>query len=460
MCAKKAPLMLSVSGMRGWVGDSLTPIEVIRYAAAFGSWLKESLGNKDAAPHVVIGRDSRPSGEMFESAASAGLASVGCKVTKLGIASTPGVAIMGKHLKADGGVVVTASHNPIIWNGFKALRSDGVAPPVDQANVIIEKFKKNEADYVGVEKLQPICEDKTTAQVHVDKVLQHIDVEAVKAAKLHAVVDSVHGAGGEEAKILFDALGVQITHLYAEPTGQFPHVPEPTQENLVELAKVVKKEDADIGFAQDPDADRLAVVDNNGKYIGEEYTLALCAKHVLREGDSSAANLSTSRMLDDIAKAAGASVIRSAVGEANVASAMKANNAIVGGEGNGGIIWSKVIHVRDSLVGIALLCEMLAQRKTTLDKIVEEIPSYAIVKDKVDLESGMGEKIMPTMLDVFGDQKIDIQDGVRVDWENKWVHVRTSNTEPIMRIIAEASSDNEAVDLINQVREALKLPTI
>ncbi|QDU35513.1 Phosphoglucosamine mutase [Poriferisphaera corsica] len=455
MGASEAPLMLSVSGMRGWVGQSLTPEVVARYGAAFGSWLKESLKSETKHPHVVIGRDSRPSGEMFENAATAGLTSVGCKVTKIGIASTPGVAIMGKHLQADGGVVVTASHNPIIWNGFKALRHDGVAPPADQAAIIIQRFQENDVQYVGVDELQPVSINHSAAEVHVEKVLEHVDIDAIKKAGLHAVVDSVHGAGGLEAKLLLDKLNVKITHLYAEPTGIFPHIPEPTKENLSELASVVKEVNADIGFAQDPDADRLAVIDNNGKYIGEEYTLALCAKHVLSNGDATAANLSTSRMLDDIAAAAGAKVYRSAVGEANVASVMKDQDAIVGGEGNGGIIWSKVIHVRDSLVGMALLCEMLAHQNTTLDKIAESIPAYSIVKDKINLELGMADKIKPTMLEVFHDQRIDTQDGVRVDWPDKWVHARTSNTEPIMRIIAEAKNEKEAIDLINQVRDAL-----
>ena len=457
MSGEQAPLMLSVSGMRGWVGQSLTPVVVSKYAAAFGCWLKDSLEGNIEAPHVIVGRDSRPSGEMFENAAVAGLASVGCKVTKVGILSTPGVAIMCQHLKAHGGVVLTASHNPTIWNGFKALRHDGVAPPVDQAQIIINRFKNEEIDYVGVDKLQPIADDKTAIQVHVDSILPHVDVELIKSANLHAVVDSVNGAGGDEARELLNALGVKITHLYAEPTGEFPHVPEPLKENLVELAETVKAKNADIGFAQDPDADRLALIDNLGEYIGEEYTLALCAKHILKNGDTTAANLSTSRMIDDIAEGVGANVVRTAVGEANVAAGMKDNQSIIGGEGNGGIIWSKVIHVRDSLVGMAILCEMLAKRKIKLNQIVKEIPAYAIVKEKVDLKPGMAEKIVPTMKNVFAEHKIDCSDGVRVDWDNKWVHVRTSNTEPIMRIIAEASTKDEADALVLDVRKALDL---
>ena len=450
-----APLMLSVSGMRGLVGKSLTPPVAATYAAAFGSWLIQSTGNK--SPHVVLGRDSRPSGQMFEMAAAAGLASVGCRVTRLGVLSTPGVAIMIGHHNAHGGMVVTASHNPIIWNGIKALRHDGVAPPADQAQQIIERFKTNNLDYAEVESLQPGEEDATGTQVHVDRILPHIDVEAIRGAKLKAVVDSVCGAGGDEARVLLESLGVELTHMYAEPTGLFPHTPEPTRENLTELCTEVKKHGAAIGFAQDPDADRLAVVDEQGSYIGEEYTLALCAMHLLDGGDKVVANLSTSRMIDDIAAKVGASVVRTAVGEANVAAGMEDNDASIGGEGNGGIIWPKVCGVRDSLVGMALLLEMLAKRGKPLSDLVAMTPAYAIVKDKADVSQSLLDQIGPTLKEKYKDQKVDAQDGVRIDWPDRWVHVRPSNTEPIIRIIAEAAKEKDARALVDDVRGALGL---
>lgn len=450
-----APLMLSVSGMRGLVGKSLTPPVAATYAAAFGSWLIQSTGNK--SPHVVLGRDSRPSGQMFEMAAAAGLASVGCRVTRLGVLSTPGVAIMTGHHNAQGGMVVTASHNPIIWNGIKALRHDGVAPPADQAQQIIERFKTNNLDYAEVESLQPGEEDATGTQVHVDRILPHIDVEAIRGAKLKAVVDSVCGAGGDEARVLLESLGVELTHMYPEPTGLFPHTPEPTRENLTELCTEVKKHGAAIGFAQDPDADRLAVVDEQGSYIGEEYTLALCAMHLLDGGDKVVANLSTSRMVDDIAAKVGASVVRTAVGEANVAAGMEANDASIGGEGNGGIIWPKVCGVRDSLVGMALLLEMLAKRGKPLSDLVAMTPAYAIVKDKADVSQSLLDQIGPTLKEKYKDQKVDAQDGVRIDWPDRWVHVRPSNTEPIIRIIAEAAEEEDARALVDDVRAALGL---
>ena len=450
-----SPLMLSISGMRGFVGASLTPTVVTRYAAAFGSWLKASRGT--ANPRVAVGRDSRPSGAMVESAAVAGLLSVGCRVTRLGIVSTPGVAVMLDELSADGGMVLTASHNPIVWNGVKPLRHDGVAPPPDDVRDIIGRFERDELDYADVHGLSTVDDDDTTVAVHVARVLKHVDVELIRGAKLKAVVDSVHGAGGPEAAALLDALGVELVHEYAEPTGLFPHIPEPTRDNLVGLCDSVQEHAADIGFAQDPDADRLAVVDERGIYIGEEYTLALCVLHGLKQGGHVAANLSTSRMIDDIAASVGGTIHRTPVGEANVAKAMRDHGATLGGEGNGGIILAPVSQVRDSLVGMALLLEMLAQRKQPLSAIVASIPAYAIVKDKAPIDSELVARIGPALSVAFASQQMDTQDGVRVDWPDRWVHVRPSNTEPIVRLIAEAATAEEANALIAETKAALGL---
>ena len=354
-------------------------------------------------------------------------------------------------------MVVTASHNPIIWNGIKALKHDGAAPPADQAMQIIELFKTDDFAYAAVEAIQLCDEDDSGVKVHLDSVLPHVDVDAIRAAKLKAVVDSVNGAGGEEARVLIESLGVELVHMYPEPTGLFPHTPEPTRENLTELCEKVKQHGAAIGFAQDPDADRLALVDEQGCYIGEEYTLALSAMHLLGKGDRVVANLSTSRMVDDIAEAAGATVVRTPVGEANVAAGMKQCDAALGGEGNGGVIWSRVSGVRDSLVGMALLLEMLAKRGKPLSELVAQTPAYAIVKDKVDASETLIKQIGPILKKAFSDERVDTQDGVRVDWPGRWVHVRPSNTEPIIRIIAEAAHEDQARELVNQVRKALGL---
>ncbi|MFA7235884.1 MAG: phosphoglucosamine mutase [Phycisphaeraceae bacterium] len=447
-----APLMVSVSGLRGWVGQSLTPEVAARFAAAFGSWLRESTGQPH--PHVVFGRDSRPSGAMVERAATAGLLATGCRVTTLGIVTTPSVAIMIDHLHADGGMVATASHNPIQWNGLKPLNRDGVAPPPEQARQIIERFHTNRCDYAAVEKLQPVDHDDTANRVHVERLLKHIDAQAIRNRKPKVVLDSVHGAGGPATAMLMEELGVELVHLFAQTTGQFPHTPEPTRENLVGLSGVVREHHADIGMAQDPDADRLALVDERGRYIGEEYTLALAAMHVMggHPGGTGAANLSTSRMIDDIAATNGGSVYRTPVGEANVAAAMRRHQCIIGGEGNGGVIWPVIAHVRDSLTGIALVLELLATTGKSVGGLVASIPAYAIVKDKLPIQPGMAERTIAAVREKFAGEKIDEQDGIRVDLAEGWVHVRPSNTEPIMRIIAEAADEKTARRLIDEVR--------
>ena len=447
-------LMLSISGLRGWIGQSLTPPIAARYAGAVGSWLKATSGK--AHPHIVVGRDSRPSGEMIQQAALAGLTAVGCRVTTLGIVTTPGTAIMVEHLHADAGMVITASHNPVDWNGIKTLQHDGIAPPPAQARQIIDRFRNEQLDYVPVDQLQPVTHDDTTHRVHIDRILKHIDVPAIRRAKLAVVLDSVHGAGGPSAAMLLKELGVTNLHRYAEPTGLFPHSPEPTAENLITLCDAVKGAKAHLGFAQDPDADRLALVDENGRYIGEEYTLALCAAHLMtRAPGPAAANLSTSRMIDDIAAAHGQIVHRTPVGEANVANTMRERRCVVGGEGNGGIMWPPVVYVRDSLVGIALLLEMLAKSGKSLSQLVAAIPRYAIVKDKLPIQPGMADRTIANLKKAFAGQRIDLQDGIRIDWPGKWVHVRPSNTEPILRIIAEAPDEKSARDLIGQMRKHL-----
>ena len=460
MTTNDAPLMLSISGMRGLVGKSLTPTVAARFGAAFGSWLWTSRrpGNDTSQPPTVaLGRDLRQSGPMIEAAVASGLASTGCKVIRVGILSTPGVAVAMDHFKGDGGMVITASHNPFPWNGIKPLRHDGVAPPPDEVADIIRRFKEDDFNYAEVQDLLPLQDFPAGDKHHVDRTLELIDVNLIRQANLTATVDSVHGAGGDEARHLLHALNVKLHHLYAEPTGDFPHTPEPTKDNLVELSEQTAKLGADVGFAQDPDADRLAIVDENGTYIGEEYTLALCALHKLGQGESVAANLSTSRMVDDIADRVGGKVIRTPVGEANVTQGMRDNGCTLGGEGNGGIIDNRVSQVRDSIIGMAYILELIATRKQTLSEIVKDIPAYAIVKDKADVDPAVLKTMPEKMQAAFAEQKIDLQDGVRIDWPDKWVHVRPSNTEPIIRVIAEASDEAQAKELVAKVRETLGL---
>ncbi|MBL4700693.1 MAG: phosphoglucosamine mutase [Phycisphaeraceae bacterium] len=452
-----APLMITISGLRGLIGKTLTPTVAAQYGQAVGMWFKSQMKK----PTIVVGRDSRPSGLMIQNAFVSGLSAVGCKVIILGIATTPGVGLMIGRLHADGGVVITASHNPIQWNGIKVLTSQGIAPSPKKAQQIIDLFHQNQPEYVPVTKIKPVETDSTLTKIHARTILRHIDVDIIRRRRIKVVLDSVHGAGGPETLVLLKELGVELIHLYAKPTGHFPHGAEPTKEHLTELATEVKKHKAAIGFAQDPDADRLAIVDNKGNYIGEEYTLALCAKHLFAENPKAkkiaVTNLSSSRILDDVAAKYGGKVYRSAVGEANVAKRMQKENALLGGEGNGGIIWPKIGYVRNSLVGIALILEMLAKQDKSLSKIASTIPSYAIVKDKVDIKPGMADTIEPALRSVFGDAIFDTQDGVRVDWKDCWVHVRPSNTEPILRLIAEAPDNAACEKLIAKCVQAMGL---
>ncbi|MEM1211872.1 MAG: phosphoglucosamine mutase [Planctomycetota bacterium] len=468
-----SPLMLSVSGMRGIVGGSLTPEVLTRYGMAIGCWLKAEAA-EGSGLRVAVGRDSRVSGEMVEMAVVSGLLAVGCGVVRLGVVSTPGVGVVARSIGCIGSVVITASHNPAPWNGVKVLRADGAAPSAAEASALIERFERGDFEEVGHESVGRVADHPGPVAVHVDRVLAEVDVQAVREAGLRAVVDSTCGAGGEAARRLLEALGVGLVHLHAEPTGLFPHPPEPTEENLKELCSVVAREGVDVGFAQDTDADRLALVDETGRYIGEEYTLALCARHLLERSDADgeagvaggvvAANLSTSRMVDDVVAAsgvAGARVVRSAVGEANVVTAMLEAGGVIGGEGNGGIIWDRIGRVRDSIAGMALVCEMLAARKrgdgATLSAIVAERPAYAMVKAKVAADAGLIARLDEVLPGAFPEAAADTQDGVRLDWPDCWVHVRASNTEPIVRLIAEARDLSRAEALVSAAERALGL---
>lgn len=398
-------------------------------------------------------------------AATAGLLSVGCSVVDLGVVATPTVGVMIDELKAAGGLVVTASHNPIIWNGMKCLGGDGAAPPKADAAAIIERFREKRLDYVDVEAMAGVTREGAGHALHVQRVLALVDVHAIRARAFRVVLDSVNGAGGIAGRMLLEALGCTIVHLNGEPTGVFAHTPEPTETNLGELCAVVRDDGrADVGFAQDPDADRLAIVDETGRYIGEEYTLALVARHLLatRGPGALAANLSTSRMIDDIAaRHPGAKVLRTAVGEANVVAAMRPARAILGGEGNGGVIVPEVCNVRDSISAMALVLELLAVEKRPLSAIVEELPRYEIIKHTFDLADLGGAGAVAGLLDrvrtAFASERVDASDGVRIDVADGWVHLRSSNTEPIVRLIAEAPTRERAWQLLDEVAVAAGL---
>lgn len=451
-------LMIGVSGMRGTIGGTLTPAVVCRMASAFAVWLKRSAPPCNGRYHrVVIGRDSRPSGYWVRDAAISAMVASSIETIDLDVVTTPGVAMMVRRLEADAGVVITASHNPIQWNGLKFLNNQGIAPPKADAERIKQLYEEQATDYVRVEKLVPPSRNTETHALHVKRVLDHVDVLGISTKRYKVVLDSVNGAGCVATATLLNKLGVQLIHLYGTPDGQFPHEPEPTEHNLTALAAEVKRQNAACGFAQDPDADRLAIVDENGRYLGEEYSLALCAKWLLsKRAGTAVTNLSTSRMLDDIAAQHGARVIRTPVGEANVVETMQRENAVVGGEGNGGVIDPRIVLGRDSLVGMAYVLQLMAATGKRLSELVAEIPRYEIVKTKFNCRREDADRAVAALKREFATEKVDTQDGIRIDWPNAWVHARPSNTEPIMRIIAEAPDRAIAEQKINQVQTIVR----
>jgi len=438
--------------MRGVVGENLTASVAGDYGCAFGTFLKNIHAGKKGKLSVCIGWDSRPSGQMLKSAVTEGLCTVGVDVIDLGIVTTPSVSIMLRELGCGGGVVITASHNPGKYNGIKVLLDNGVAPPADAAEKIKKCYIDRNFDFAGWRDCGQLTSNSETDVTHIAKVLAIVDKEAISENKFKVVLDSVNAAGGPITKKILAELGCEVIAINDEPTGLFAHEPEPTAENLTGLCEVVRTQNAEIGFAQDPDADRLAIVDENGTYIGEEYTLALAAKYIFSKKTGSAAtNLSTSRMIDDIAEKAGGQVIRTAVGEANVAAAMLENNCVIGGEGNGGVIDLRVSPVRDSLIGIALVLQLMAETGKTISQLVGEIGGYYMSKDKFAADKSQAQQILDSAKKFFADAKLDTSDGCRFDFDDGWLHLRTSNTEPVMRIIVEAKNQQTAQKYIDSV---------
>jgi phosphomannomutase len=451
-------LMLGVSGLRGTVGGTLTPPVAMRLAAAFAVWLKETRKPRSGGHfRVVFARDSRPSGPWVRDAAVAALTASGIHVIDLGIVTTPGAAMMVQHLGADAALIATASHNPIDWNGLKYLNADAVALPPAQALRLSELFAEDRTDYVRVEQLVAPVSDAATHALHVKRVLDRVDVNGISTKRIKVVLDSVNGAGCVATATMLNKLGCQLIHLNATPDGRFPHEPEPTEKNLTSLADEVKRQKAACGFAQDPDADRLAIVDENGIYIGEEYSLALCAEWVMsrKPGVIAVTNLSTSRMINDIAARFGGRVVRTPVGEANVVQAMLRENSIIGGEGNGGVIDPRIVPGRDSLVGMAYVLSLMASTGKTISQLVADLPRYQIVKEKFPCRREDADRAVEAIKAEFAGENNDIQDGIRIDWPDAWVHARPSNTEPIMRIIAEAPDRATAAEKIRQVKSVV-----
>ena len=452
-------LIISVSGMRGLVGENLTPSVAADYGRAFGTFLKDRYAGDKGKMSVCIGRDSRPSGQSLKAAVTEGLRSVGIDVIDLAVVTTPGVGLMVRQLDCAGGVIVTASHNPVQYNGIKLLLDNGMAPPPDASRKIKQYFFDKRFNTVDLPDLGEVTSNDQTDAIHIDRVLSIVDKKIIGAKKFNVVLDSVNGAGGRVTKKLLAELGCEIVPINDAPTGDFAHAPEPTADNLTGLCEAVKTEKAEIGFGQDPDGDRLAVIDEKGTYIGEEYTLALAAKYLFSKKTGKAAtNLSTSRMIDDVAAKSGGQVIRTPVGEAHVAQAMLEHNCIIGGEGNGGVIDLRVGPIRDSLVAIALVLQLMAETEKTISKLAGEIGSYYMKKDKFAADETRARQIMESAKRLFVNAKLDARDGCRFDFDDGWLHLRASNTEPVVRVIVEAKDQSAAqkyIDAVSNIRKKI-----
>jgi phosphomannomutase len=446
-------LMVSVSGVRGRVGAGLTPEVVATYAAGFGAWATNA---KPGAP-IVVGRDSRVSGPLFHRIVLSALESVGCNVIDIGVVPTPTVQLAVEHHHAAGGLAITASHNPVEWNALKFIGSSGLF--LNQADSL--SFRAStDAGFARAtwDRLGRTTHDGDAIKRHIELILglKYLDIPRIKARRLKVALDCVNGAGAAIMLPLLSALGCEVTAIHTEPNGRFPHNPEPIAENLGDLGALVRKTGADVGLAVDPDVDRLAIVDEFGKPIGEDYTLAFATALVLRKTPGVVVtNLSTSRVVEDAAVAAGQRCVRAPVGEANVAAAMLSEQATIGGEGNGGVILPELHLGRDAPAGAALILQLLAETGKSPSALKAGSPMYEIVKDKLDRPDAPLADVYDALRDAFSDAAVDMQDGLRLSWADRWVHVRPSGTEPIVRVIAEAPTRAEAEELVSRSREPL-----
>ena len=455
-------LIKSISGIRGTIGgrtnDNLTPVDAVKFAAAYGTWL-QSYAAKDKLK-VVIGRDARLSGEMIQNLVVSTLVGLGIDVIDLGLSTTPTVEIAVPLEKADGGIILTASHNPKQWNALKLLNEKGEFLDAEQGAKILALAEKEDFEFTEVDDLGEIIKNDSYIDIHIDEVLELplVDAETIKKVGFKVVVDGVNSTGGIAIPKLLEELGVEVVKLYCDPTGHFPHNPEPLKEHLGDICKKVVEEKADFGIVVDPDVDRLAFISNDGEMFGEEYTLVACADYVLsKTKGNTVSNLSSSRALRDITEKHGGTYEAAAVGEVNVVTKMKANNAIIGGEGNGGIIYPESHYGRDALVGTALFLMLMAERGGTVAELRASYPSYFMSKKKIALTPDLDvDALLEAMHRKYKDEEVSTIDGVKIDFPENWVHLRKSNTEPIIRIYTEAKSQAEADGLADRIIGEIK----
>lgn len=459
-------LIKSISGIRGTIGgkagDGLTPIDIVKFTAAYGSWVINRTQNKK----IVLGRDARISGEMVNNLVIGTLQGLGIEVIDLGLSTTPTVEIAVPMENAGGGIILTASHNPKQWNALKLLNEKGEFISDTDGKEVLELAEEASFEFADVNELGKVVTNDTYLQKHIDVILALplVDVEAIRKANFKIAIDCVNSTGGIFVPALLKALGVETVYeLYCEPNGHFPHNPEPLPENLTEIAKVVQDKRADLGIVVDPDVDRLCFVNEDGTMFGEEYTLVAVADYILKNNPGNAvSNLSSTRALRDVTVKAGGEYNAAAVGEVNVVNQMKATNAVIGGEGNGGIIYPELHYGRDALVGIALFLTHLAKEGTTISRLRSTYPSYHISKNKITLTPEMDiDALLLKVEEKYKNEKISTIDGLKIDFANEWVHLRKSNTEPIIRIYSEAENEtvaeNLAKKIISDIKEILQL---
>ena len=454
-------LIKSISGIRGTiggkVGESLSPLDVVKFSAAFGTTLKE----KELGKKVVIGRDARPTGGAISSIVSSTLTALGLDVIDLGLSTTPTVEMAVTMEGAVGGIIITASHNPVQWNALKLLNEKGEFISAADGAKLLQIAEDESFTFVDINKNGKYTQDDTYLQKHIDEILklELVDVEAIKERNFSIAIDAVNSTGGIAVPMLLEALGVtKITKYFCEPTGHFPHNPEPLPENLTHISSEIEKGKFDLGIVVDPDVDRLCFICEDGRMFGEEYTLVAVAEYVLRNKiGSTVSNLSSTRALKDVTEKAGGNYFASAVGEVNVVEAMKANDAVIGGEGNGGIIYPELHYGRDALVGIALFLTHLAKYGKSITQLRASYPNYFMSKNKIELTPDIDVKqVLEDIKKKYKKQPINTTDGVRIDFEKEWVHLRMSNTEPIIRIYSESDSMATADYLANKIIADIK----
>lgn len=448
-------LITSISGIRGTiggsVGENLTPLDVVNFASAYGTFLRRQFPDQDIT--VVIGRDARPSGLGISQLVTETLRALSIHVIDCGLVPTPTVEMIVIREGACGGLVITASHNPQEYNGIKMLNADGEFLSADDGEEILNTVEQKQYSFVDTDSLgsYTFCEDALSYHVNQIVNLDIIDVDLIASKKFTVVLDAVNSVGGTAVPLLLEKLNVVYVPLHCEPTGFFAHPPEPLEENLFELKDMVRETGADLGIAVDPDVDRLVLVSEDGSMFGEEYTLVACADAVLSRGKGPVVNnLSSSRATNDVAENYSVSCFSSAVGEKNVVTKMKEVNAVVGGEGSGGVIYPPLHHGRDALIGIALVLNHLAKESVTLTELKKRYSEYSMVKEKITLQEVNPTDVIESLTQKYRDETVNTDDGIRIDFEDGWVHLRASNTEPIMRIIAEAKTKERAVGLADR----------